>query len=58
MPANDNGTMTEEQDAAQTALEALRAGSSEGWPITRPAIDDAVRRAARSDLDAQWGPES
>jgi hypothetical protein len=60
MPANDNAPMAEEHEAAQTALDGLRARGAAGWPIAPPAIDDAVRRSAMSDLDAQclkrWEP--
>jgi hypothetical protein len=52
--ANDN-----EQDAAQAALDGLRTRVAAEGPIApTPVADDAIRRAARSDLDAQWGPES
>jgi hypothetical protein len=59
MTANCNGPVTEEQDAAQAALDGLRTRVAADGPIApTPVADDAIRRAARSDLDAQWGPES
>jgi hypothetical protein len=54
MPANDNGTVTEENASAQTALDGLRARSAASGPIAQPAIEDAIRRAAAEDLDAQY----
>jgi hypothetical protein len=38
--------VTEEKASAQAALDGLRTRSATGEPITRPAIDDAIRQAA------------
>jgi hypothetical protein len=43
--------MTDEREAAQATLDALRARSAAGEPM---AIDDAIRRAAADDLEAQY----
>jgi hypothetical protein len=54
MPANDNGTVTEEKASAQAALDALRARGAAGERIAQSTLGEAVRRAAAADLDAQF----
>ena len=46
--------MTDEQEAAQAALDGLRAREAGGEHIAQSAIAEAVRRAACSDLAAQF----
>jgi hypothetical protein len=59
MRANNPGPMTE-REAAQTALDGLRARVVAGERISQSAIADAVRRAAEADMNAQhlkrWAP--
>jgi hypothetical protein len=45
--------MTDEREAAQATLDALRARSAAGERIAQSAIADAVRRAAEADMNAQ-----
>jgi hypothetical protein len=60
MRASNPVPMTEEQDADQAALDALRIRSAAGERIGQSAIAEAIRRAAAVDLDAQhtkrWEP--
>ena len=51
--ADNSGAMTDEREAAQAALDALRARSAAGERIAQSAIADAVRRAAEADMNAQ-----
>ena len=46
--------MIDEQEAAQAALDGLRAREAGGEHIAQSAIAEAVRRAACSDLAAQF----
>jgi hypothetical protein len=60
MRANDNGPRTEEQAAAQAALDALRSRGASGEKVAQSTLAEAVRRAAEADLYAQhtkrWEP--
>lgn len=52
--------MTDEREAAQTALDGLRARVVAGERISQSAVADAIRRAAEADMNAQhlkrWAP--
>ena len=52
--------MTDEREAAQAALDALRARSAAGERISQSEIAAAVRAAAEADMNAQhlkrWAP--
>ena len=55
--ANNSGpgvTITDEREAAQAALAGLRTRAAGGEHIAQSAIAEAVRRAAESDLAAQF----
>ena len=47
-------TITDEQDAVRAALDGLRTRAAGGEHIAQSAIAEAVRRAACSDLAAQF----
>jgi hypothetical protein len=52
--------MTDEREAAQAVLDALRTRSAAGECIAQSAIAHAVRRAAEAHMNAQhlkrWAP--
>ena len=56
MHENNSDPMTNEQAAAQAALEDIRSRGATGERIAQSAIAEAIRRTAEADHTKRWAP--